>query len=450
VLHEYVEGTSDTLSANLLFLKFNLHAAAPFDALSEPAPTPKEVDLPSSTELVGTKFQDTVSPFVYQPSEILSERGNLKDSWYTVSASEQPAAGYFTTEFLNGNVESTTDGWPTEYYSELKRLNRFLLFWGSVDIQMQGYNFADDNNILFPQNYLSSNRDVQGGETGDLESGCFFDAELLDVSRTNSSWAVSTLNESILDGGSSARLWNLTNNLASCGISPILNFALSNTTVDMDVAPYIEFVRSAIWNWAAGEPRQSPNSERRIEADSIKESPFRCAVMETAEESTRYRWRVEYCGMKYRAACRFRDRPFGWKLSDDSVTFDVAALACPENYSFSVPRTGLENKYLYEHIRSLPGSSPGQQSGHGSGVWLNYNSLDMEDCWVSTGPNGTCPYLTDQDSLRQRTILVPTIAALVVLILTALTLFVKCNTNRRNSRRRVRGAGGWDYEGVPS
>jgi len=56
----------------------------------------------------------------------------------------------------------------------------------------------------------------------------------------------------------------------------------------------------------------------------------------------------------------------------------------------------------------------------------------------------------DPKNQQRREVLIPTIAAIIVLLLTALTLFVKCNVNRRMSRRRKRGEGGWDYEGVPS
>jgi hypothetical protein len=137
-------------------------------------------------------------------------------------------------------------------------------------------------------------------------------------------------------------------------------------------------------------------------------------------------------------------------LSDDSVPFSGADATCQADSSFAAPRTGLENTYLYEHIHSLPEASRSGLSGDDSGVWLDFNSLDVEDCWVTTGPNGTCPYSVDEEALWQRTAQIPVIAALVVLVLSALTLFVKRNKNHRNSRRIIRGEGGWDYEGVPS
>ena len=160
--------------------------------------------------------------------------------------------------------------------------------------------------------------------------------------------------------------------------------------------------------------------------------------------------KTSFGNIRHHAACRIGHQPYLWRLSDERVPFSAAESACQRNTSFSLPRTGLENTYLSQHISSLPEYSRLGLSGSGSGIWLNFNSLDIEACWVTTGPNGTCPYFMDEEALRQRTLLVPVIAALVVLLLTALTLFVKCNKNRRNSRKRIRGEGGWDYEGVPS
>jgi hypothetical protein len=88
--------------------------------------------------------------------------------------------------------------------------------------------------------------------------------------------------------------------------------------------------------------------------------------------------------------------------------------------------------------------------GESSGIWANFNSLDVQACWVTGGPNATCPYYEDEDADERRQIVIPTVAAIIVLIITALTLFVKCNANRRNSRRKKRVIEGWEYEGVPS
>jgi hypothetical protein len=450
LVRDYIGNTSNNLSANLLFLQFNLHAAASENAPTDAAPSLSGPDLPSQTELLGNVFNAVTSPLPYQPSELLTQRANLNSSWYTLVASEQPSSDYFLTEDLPGGEKSTPDGWPSEYFAELRRNNRVILSWGSIDPQMEDYAFFGDSDVVFAQNYISSSTEVHANAAGQIQSGCFYNSEQPTVAQSNSSWAVSILNGTDSNLGSSGRLWSMAANLASCGITPILNGTLGNHTVDQTVSPYVQFVQSTVWNWAPEEPRNASVPDTSSRRDESTQGEFRCAMMESSATSTASRWRVEYCNIRHRVACRVAHQPYLWRLSEDSVPFSAAEMACQPNSSFSVPRTGLENTYLYQHILSLPEASRSGLAGDGSGVWLNFNSLDIEACWVTTGPNGSCRYFFDEEALRQRTVLVPVIAALVVLLLTALTLFVKCNKNRRNSRKRIRGEGGWDYEGVPS
>jgi hypothetical protein len=448
LIADYIGNTSTRPSANLLLLQFNLHAAASQDAPTDPAPQPSDSDLPVQTELVGSVF-NAVASSTYQPSELRSQRASLDNSWFSVAASEQPVLGYFILDSSPGG-QSTPDGWPTENFVELKRFNRVLLGWGSIDPQMGGYNFSGDSDMVFPQSYLSVPIDQRTNTSGQPVSDCFYEAQQTAVAAINSSWAISVLSEASPSFSSSDKLFSLAQNLTSCGITPALNVTLANQTADLNVVSYVQFVQSTVWNWARDEPSNASLSDGNNGDNEFAQSQFRCALMETSTASNGSRWRVEYCDIRHRAACRIANEPYLWQLSDEMVSYSGAELACPANSFFSVPRTGLENMYLYQHILSLSGASRSGLSGVGSGVWLNFNNLDTEACWVANGQNGSCPYSVDKEALRQRTVLVPVISALVVLLLTALTLFVKCNKNRRNSRKRIRGEGGWDYEGVPS
>lgn len=78
----------------------------------------------------------------------------------------------------------------------------------------------------------------------------------------------------------------------------------------------------------------------------------------------------------------------------------------------------------------------------------------MKGCWTTGGENATCPYsasVAQENELKKRVILVPTIAALIVLVITALTVFIKATGNKKVTKRaRRRGSDGHFYEGVPS
>jgi hypothetical protein len=163
-------------------------------------------------------------------------------------------------------------------------------------------------------------------------------------------------------------------------------------------------------------------------------------------------WRSTNCTEERRAACRIGNSPFSWVLSDTFSYFSNISETCPEGSSFAVPRTGLENQYLYRHLLSLPESKINPDSSNAllREIWVDFNSIDVTSCWVSGGSGATCPYASDPQQLERRTVLVAAVAGIIIVVIAALTFFVKCNANRRNSRRRKRAIDGWEYEGVPS
>jgi hypothetical protein len=433
----YLQNTSDTINARLLWLEFNLHAAASVDAPDDPPKAPPNGALPTGAQLVGQAMNSTMRAYIYTPPDLASDRSDLNESWYHSPFIEYPDPGYYSTQKLANGMIATPDGWPTEGYIQLTKLMRVLLGWGTVDPQMANYNFADDAGTVFPQGYISESIPIQADSVGQVTSGCFFDASVTAVSQVNSSWALTSFNQN-------APVPALANNLTACGISPILNVTLANTSADSNAASYISFSQSTVWNWAPGEPQD--NSVSSFDED-YPQSEFRCALMDISPAYVGH-WRVEDCPNTYRAACRIDNQPYEWVLSRNEVSFYDAPHSCPEDSTFSAPRTGLENQYLYHIV--LSSGDRLATSEEAKGVWLNFNSLDTAKCWVATGPNGTCPYYVNESAKQTRQVLIPTIGAIIAFVLTALTVFVKCNVNRRNSRTRRRGDGGWDYEGVPA
>lgn len=436
VISGYLSATSDTVQAKLIYLEFNLHAAA--SRLDPTGPAPEPTALPGSDGLVGAQFSSLEHSPIYQPSDLETERRNLNKTWFKNPESRWPIAAYITTEATSDGDLSSANGWPDESYVELTLAKRIFLGWGTVDPQMAKYNFSGDASTVFANSQLSSPHQIQASAHGELSSGCFYrdDRPLSGVSNDNSSWSLTSHNDNnFLDH-------SLVSNITSCGISPILNTSLTPDGASTNINPYTSVARSAIWNWASSEPRNT--SAPGVDLDA-PESQYRCAYFDAT--TTSGRWFVQDCLHKYSVACRVNNSPYEWTLSSESVPFGSAPDVCTGNSTFSVPRTGLENTYLYNHVLSVRREA---NSNDPMAVWINFNSLDLESCWVTTGPNGTCPYYEDPNAMQNRQVLVPTIAAIIVLILTALTLFVKCNVNRRNSKNRRRGEGGWDYEGVPS
>jgi hypothetical protein len=157
------------------------------------------------------------------------------------------------------------------------------------------------------------------------------------------------------------------------------------------------------------------------------------------------RWRTVECSRKYRVACQHLQNPFGWSLSKKAAEYARGDEVCPPNSTFSVPHTALENTFLYSMLRN------DRSRRSDDPVLLNINALDIPNCWV-IGINSTCPYVDSSSIDDTRLVVVPTVAAIIVFVIAALTLFVKCAANRQENKRgrRRRNVGGWEYEGVPS
>jgi hypothetical protein len=363
-----------------------------------------------------------------------NDRANLNASWFSDTREVEPIVEYFNITLNADNMLTTQNGWPSESYIEFSKQYRLIVGYGSIDPQVATYNFTGDENTIFSQNAFTMVQTVAYGAAGLVEHGCFNDTTT--VATSNSSWAVTTSLQIPPDANlTSNHTLSSLSNLTSCGISPLLNDTLSNTTADQTITPYQSIAYNSIWSWSTGEPRNVSSLESNFNL-------IRCALL---DETLGGRWRVADCTEKHLAACRATNTPYVWRLSSSRGTYSSSSNSCPAGTSFLAPRTGLENAHLFtvamQHLTS---------DNSDMGIWINFNSLDTESCWVS-GVNTSCPYTKSLDRTN-RTVVVPTVAAVIVFLIAVLTLFVKCASNRQTSRRRRRRRGndGWDYEGVPS
>ncbi|EPE25809.1 hypothetical protein GLAREA_01721 [Glarea lozoyensis ATCC 20868] len=429
-LRDYFIQTDDTINASLLYFYINVHAAAPTaNPLSSP---PSSTSLPSQEVLIGNLFGQSLSDYIYTPTDLAANRRNVNGSWLTVAERYRPAEEFYTVTLNEFDQASTKDGWPSESYIEFSRRKRLLLGWGSIDPQLTRYNFSGDASNIFPQNFITKPVNVTTSSTGQVTSGCFIrpNTENIQVAAVNTSWATASVSDFPSPSGSDlAPVLSLTSNLTACGISPVLNSTLLNVTARQDFRPYQSFAYASIWSWASSEP-QSHNS-----------SNYRCALTSTSRQG---RWIVADCRGDYYAACRASRQPYNWTTSSRTVSYESAEDACPSDFEFAAPRTALENSFLTQAM----------VVGNKANTWVDFNAIDRQDCWVMGGADATCPYKLaswDQDYTRRRAILVPTVAACITLLVTALTIFVKAAGNRKTRKRtRKRAVNGFVYEGVPS
>lgn len=442
-LLDYIVATQNTLDAHLTYYTFNIHAAASPDSPASPAPSPST--LPTSELLIGNIMTSNLSAYIYTPDNLAYDRANLNSSWFTVPERYRPILDYYSISEDENEVWSTEDGWPSESFIEFSTSKRALLQFGTIDPQMRGVDYSSDLEILFPSGYIEQDRTSRSLDSvGPNTNNCFLHNTTTNVSSSNSSWATVSLSNpsdfiSSGDNLSSIDLnFNLTSELTDCGISPLLNTTLNNVTADIDFVPYRSLAASTIWSWAPGEPKDYNTSASG-------------SVMRCSTTSYSGRWAVADCARKHYAACRAA--PYNWTISAHAVSFSFANAACPTNYTFSTPASALENAYLTQAIRLTKDFNEDKPDGAGA-VLLAFNSLNVPGCWVAGQGNTTCPYSSQSlmSFARERTIVVPTVAVIIILVVSAATLFAKGVGHRRGvKRRRGRKArNGFVYEGVPS
>lgn len=449
VLVGYFDDTAPRLTTFTNWLVLNLHVASSNSAPTESPPALTGHQLPSSnTERVGGFLGSAMRDYLYTPAQLAKDRSNLNESWYQVDESYMPIVEYYTIHKDKAGLQSTPDGWPSSKYIQLAKSDRLLIEYGSIDPQLADYDLSRDAHAIFSRDYMTSTVDISAAKNGTATKGCLYKPDATAVSQVNSSWTFS--DELPVAPGLSAdeTLGSLTDtisDLTGCGISPVLNRTLLGQTADTNIDHYRNVSLSSGWAWAVGEPEGAGTGGGTNGIPSFD----RCAVMDLTLSG---RWRATNCTEVRRAACRVGNSPFTWALSDSTGEYSNVSDACPPNSSFAVPRTGLENHYLYRHLlaQSQDLINPASNDPVFREVFVNFNSIDITSCWVSGGPGAGCPYETDPQELHRKTVLVAAIAGIVICIITALTFFVKCNANRRNSRRRKRVIKGWDYEGVPS
>lgn len=420
ILLGHIVDSQTNVNATIKYIIMNLHAAA---SASDPTGSPTAPPLgtlPQGKQALGYILDLSMAQYIYTPAELASQRSDLNSSqsWFAVERFDEPDSSYFVVRGNHGHTY-TLDGWPSASFVEMQRAKRLFAGFGTIEPQMQQYNFSADKAIIFPAGYL---------QTPDGGNSCFFNPTVSSVSAVNNSWAQN------IDESSSTQVFAAANKDTLCGISPILNKTLQGVTADQDYNPYAKFLQQAIWSWALGQPEHPTG-------DVDSNTNHRCAVLNVDSGF----WETEDCSQSHHSACQTSGQPYEWSIGSQSLDYTLAELPCPSGTVFTAPRTALENQYLLHQWQKVRND----QNIHDALLWVNFNDLDVEGCWV-VGQNVTCPYRKGNSSEQQ--VIVPTVAAVIVFAVAALTVFVKCAANRQQSkrRRRRRGDDGWDYEGVPS
>ncbi|CAD0037093.1 unnamed protein product [Aureobasidium pullulans] len=305
VLADYFQGTENDVNATFKYLEFNVHLAAPFgDPTGTASPSDPE-RLPSVGNYISDLINSTLSPYIYTPAALRSERADLNQSWFSSGVQNPPASEYLTTQPLSdGSGLYTLNGWPSTSVIMLQRALR----------------------------YISNPIDATVSSNGMIASGCLYQPNNTMLSAVNSSWAVSSSlpNTTTSNTTSYAAL-----SLSSCGISPVINTPLYSSLATENATVYREYISDTLWGWAEDEPSDSGTSEVT--------GSRHCAVSNMTNNG---RWQVVDCTDENHFVCRRDDSPYVFSVSDDKNRYYQGDEACGDGSSFAVPRTALENHYM--------------------------------------------------------------------------------------------------------
>jgi hypothetical protein len=384
----YVQETDTTLNGNLIVLLFNLYSIG--------------MDRIYDASLIGTS-NDTLS-------------GVLQSG----SGSKLYTPTLLSSDKTYGIIEPKNErGYPGLGYFLFQEKKRVIgATWEKQLAANTTYNLTNDQGTLFNSTFFHSFTPLD--ETSLLNF----------TSRKLASWRFA------YDSDSDEFTTESLADVVLEGYSPIVSHSISTDELT-------SLLNSSLWSWAPNEPltEEIARANAAESGDSLVQAAFRCAAI-----NQEGKWEVANCYDMKVIACR-GEKDFDWVLSKQSDTYFNSDDKCSDiegNYTFSVPKTSLEQKYLRDYIKN--------KEVNGT-VWIDMNSIAISNCWVTGGPYASCPYQKISSHRNFVSMLTPaTMMTLLLLVFIFLLRFrkVPVQKNRKHWRRIEREKSEGEYEGVPS
>lgn len=231
--------------------------------------------------------------------------------------------------------------------------------------------------------------------------------------------------------------------LRNCGYLPLLNlssFSYTPTQEEHDLQDtLVDLSNYNIWTWTNfTQPR----------------SPYRCAVMESDG------WHSEPCSSQHRALCVSTHNASTFVLSETEANYTYADRTCAElsgpdaPYNFTLPRSVVLNAAIYNQIQEMENTS--------YPIWIDFNSLQTKDCWVTGGPTSQCPFYSNnlvnsptKTQWNRNKVALLTIACVITFVLVGIILFLRLDhlpirNNENKWKKLMLKYKNSQYKGVPS
>lgn len=351
-------------------------------------------------------------------------------------------------------------GFPLAHYILLEMKARVMVSVSDND-QPEGYGWGSvDQDVIFTKQALLGSSDPEKTNENiayeNLQECINLDPTFLQSINLTGAASWRTYSSSQRDPISNVSFQEFIN----CGLSPSIN----NTLPPGETLQGL--MTESLWSWAQDQPSKCHNeSVTRTQDRNTGLVAWNCAVLMPDG------WHVANCYDSHYPLCRQGELAYNWAVGTQKVNyFDTAQEKniCPPGYTFSLPRTALQNIAAKITVRGVSGKTKVYKGGdatdpdsydtidYGSTafpVWIDLNSISQEDCWVSGGPTSRCPYRTVQSHSVSVALL--TVASAVCAGVAAAIILLQMDTQpiKKNSgrwRRLMSNFKKSEYESVPA
>ncbi|CAI1732807.1 hypothetical protein SEUBUCD646_0O03170 [Saccharomyces eubayanus] len=392
-LQSFIVSTQNNLYADMIVLFLNI-------STTEQGYTADDYQI----QTLNTTFlldKNLGSMYIYRPTDLQNDRAK-NNAW-------------------NVYGKSSTDGWPT---------------LGSVLFEQKKRLIIGELTHVFNETtapYIFSH-DVFHYEQGNSTLGCPSTVDGL----TN----LSSVQWRFLDSQFTA---GDIKEYISCGLSPII----SNPSNINNVTQLSGIIHEgSIWSWDNNQPSITQSTSKSMNSAGTLEA-YNCVLLHYFANNGTATWRVDNCYNSDVGLCRYENSAFKWLVRTNKASYfdfdSYKGSKCPDQYSFNIPRTPLEQRSLISYLQN--------ESFPDTEMWIDLNSISVSNCWVSGGPYASCPYQKVISTRNFVTMMVPASVcsfALLFIVVYLSVLRVPIYDNRKNWRRVINKISKSELEGVPS
>lgn len=488
-LERFMDSTTNDLTTSISQIHFKLHS------LNNTVPAKSLKDVPNSSR-ISQIIRSHLIKYIYTP-ELLEEDRRSNETYG-----------------IMGAIRDTVTGLPKLYRILLSYQRRVIFSYANYTLSpLSSYTtslFDQDSDYLFQSVYTPERKEEDVSipystliipnlfEMDMISTDDFPAPNCMDMSIDDyqdaifQEFGVNSSLETVISKQLSPRRSNFSIIITDTNTNPFTNESLQKyiecgfvpffTRSRSRIDEFLPFSRAAVWSWDSDQPSvpehiQFNNNKNETEdMGSIgdyekvlkdlngvvpdKRSVWRCAVMDSNG------WRVENCFEKHPVLCApiIKENMFkfeggnivnttealeyllSWSFGEYETNYFEATDACPSGtHEFSLPQTITQDTAARLFIKS--------NSSFSAPVWIDFNSINTEDCWVTGGPGAQCPYVINQWG-RSRVVSIAVAGLVSLVLLIAAFLITLDKVPIRHSEGKFRKIftkfNENQYQGVPS